>query len=112
MREFAIWKAGAIAAPINPLYTGPELEHALKECGAEIAIVMTLFYEKVKAVQAKTPVKRIIATNIREYLPKVLMVAFMLLKEKKEGHRISLRDNDLWFAELIRRAQGQGPTGS
>ena len=32
---------------------------------------MTLFYEKVKAVQAKTPVKRIIATNIREYLPKV-----------------------------------------
>ena len=83
--EFAVWKAGGIVASINPLYTAPELEHALKECGAEVAIVLTLFYDKVKAVQAKTPLKRIIATNIREYLPKVLMVAFMLLKEKKEG---------------------------
>jgi long-chain acyl-CoA synthetase len=108
LAEFAIWKAGAIAAPINPLYTGPELEHALKECSAEIAIVMTLFYEKVKAVQAKTSVKRIIATNIREYLPKVLMVAFMLLKEKKEGHRISPRDNDLWFGDLIDANKGKG----
>ena len=32
--EFAIWKAGGIVASINPLYTGPELEHALNECGA------------------------------------------------------------------------------
>jgi long-chain acyl-CoA synthetase len=108
MAEFAIWKAGAIAAPINPLYTGPELEHALKECGAEIAIVMTRFYEKVKAVQAKTPLKRIVATNIREYLPKALMIAFMLLKEKKDGDRVRLRDNDLWFGDLIHAHKGQG----
>lgn len=106
--EFAIWKAGAIAAPINPLYTAPELEHALKECGAEVAIVLTLFYEKVKAVQAKTSLKRVVATNIREYLPKALMVAFMLLKEKKEGHRVRLRDNDLWLGELIDAHKGQG----
>ncbi len=106
--QFAIWKAGAIAAPINPLYTGPELEHALRECGAEIAIVMTRFYEKVKAVQAKTLVKRVIATNIREYLPKLLMVAFVLLKEKKDGDRVSLRDNDLWFADLIHEHKGKG----
>lgn len=100
--EFAIWKAGGIVASINPLYTGPELEHALNECGAETALVLTLFYEKVKAVQPKTRLKRVIATNIREYLPKPLMVLFMLLKEKKEGHRVSLRDGDLWFADLIR----------
>ncbi len=106
--QFAIWKAGAVAAPINPLYTAPELEHALRECGAEIAIVLTRFYEKVKAVQPKTPLKRIVATNIREYLPKVLMVAFMLLKEKKEGDRVSLRDNDLWFQDLIHEYKGKG----
>jgi long-chain acyl-CoA synthetase len=105
--EFAIWKAGGIVASINPLYTGPELEHALKECGAETAIVMTLFYDKVKAAQKKTALKRVIATNIREYLPKALMVAFMLLKEKKEGHRVSLRDGDLWFAELIQAHAGK-----
>ncbi len=108
LSELGIWKAGAIAASINPLYTGPELEHALKECGAEIAIVLTLFYEKIKAVQPKTPLKRIIATNIREYLPKVLMVAFMLLKEKKEGHRVSLRDGDVWLGDLIHDHRAKG----
>lgn len=106
--EFAIWKAGGIVASINPLYTGPELEHALNECGAETAIVLTLFYAKVKAVQPKTKLKRIIATNIREYLPKPLSVLFMLLKEKKEGHRVSLRDGDLWFADVIREHAHQG----
>ena len=69
--EFAIWKAGGIVASINPLYTERELEHALNECGAETVIVLTLFYNKVKAVQAKTKLKRVIATNIREYLPKL-----------------------------------------
>ena len=106
--EFAIWKAGGIAAPINPLYTPPELEHALNECGAETIFVLTLFYEKVKALQAKTKLKHIIATNIREYLPKPLMVLFMLLKEKKEGHRVSLRDGDLWLADLIREHAHKG----
>ncbi len=106
--ELAIWKAGGIVASVNPLYTEPELEHALKECGAETAIVLTLFYNKVKSVQARTPLKRVIATNIREYLPKVMMVLFMLLKEKKEGHRIELKAGDLWFADLIREHAGKG----
>lgn len=106
--EFAIWKAGGIVASVNPLYTGPELEHALNECGAETAIVLTLFYDKVKALQPKTQLKQIIATNIREYLPKPLMILFMLLKEKKEGHRISLQEGDLWFGELIRKFMHQG----
>lgn len=106
--EFAIWKAGGIVAPVNPLYTGPELEHALNECGAETAIVLTLYYDKAKALQAKTQLKRIIATNIREYLPKPLMVLFVLLKEKKEGHRVTLQEGDLWFAELIREHAHRG----
>ena len=104
--EFAIWKAGGIVASINPLYTEPELEHALNECGAETVIVLTLFYNKVKAVQAKTKLKRVIATNIREYLPKLLMVLFVLAKEKKEGHRVQLQAGDLWFADLIREHTG------
>jgi long-chain acyl-CoA synthetase len=104
--ELAIWKAGGIVASVNPLYTERELEHALNECGAETAIVLTLFYHKVKAVQGKTPLKRIIATNIREYLPRVLMLLFILAKEKKEGHRVALQPGDLWLADLIRQHEG------
>jgi long-chain acyl-CoA synthetase len=43
------WKAGAVAVPMNPLYTERELEFAIQECEAEIVVVLTRFYSKVKA---------------------------------------------------------------
>jgi long-chain acyl-CoA synthetase len=92
--EFGIWKAGAIAACINPVYTPFELQHALNECGAETAIVMTMFYDKVKEIQANTKVHRIIATNVKDYLPSVKRLLFTLVKEEKEGHRATLRDGE------------------
>jgi long-chain acyl-CoA synthetase len=106
--EFAIWKAGAVTACINPLYTGFELEHALRECGAETAIVMTLFYNTVKEVQAKTGVKRVIATSVKEYLPFVTRLLFTLVKEKKEGHRITLKQGDFRFQDLVKQGAKAG----
>ena len=87
----AIWKAGAIAVPVNPLYTEHEMEHALNEVGAAAVIALTPFYTAVKAVQARTGVKAVIATNVKEYLPAHMGLLFTLVKEKKEGHRIALQ---------------------
>lgn len=103
--QIGAWKAGAIVSPINPLYTERELEHALNEIGAETVVVLTTFYDKLKAIQSKTRVRRVIATNIKEYLPPVLRLAFTLLKEKKEGHRATLRTGDYQMSELLRQAQ-------
>ena len=104
--QFGVWKAGAIVAPLNPLYTERELEHALNECGAETAVVLTPFYTKLKALQPRTPLQRVIATNIKEYLPPLLRLLFTLFKEKKEGHRITLQPGDLWLGDLLRRHAG------
>ncbi len=87
---FGIWKAGGIVVPLNPLYTERELEHALCESGAETVVVLTPFYKKVKAIQPRTPVRNVIATNIKEFLPSIKKILFTLLKEKKEGHFIEL----------------------
>ena len=106
--EFGVWKAGAVAACINPLYTEYEMEHALNECGAETAVVMTTFYNKVKNVQSKTKVKRVVAAAVREYLPFVLRLLFTLAKEKKEGHRIDLQQGDFWFKDLLNQYKGSG----
>jgi long-chain acyl-CoA synthetase len=100
------WKAGAIAVPQNPLYTEDELAFSLKECGAETVLVMTRFYAKVKALQPRTKVHTVIATNIKEYLPPVLRFLFTLLKEKKEGDRIALEPGDLWLADLLHKHAG------
>jgi long-chain acyl-CoA synthetase len=101
--QLGAWKAGAIVVPLNPLYTEHELPHMLADCGAEIALVLTPFYQKIKAAQPHTSLRRIIATNIKEYLPAHLRVLFSALKEKKEGHRIALQDGDLWLGDLLRK---------
>lgn len=109
--QIGAWKAGAVASPINPLYTDHELEHAFRETGAEIAIALTPFYDKVKALQGRTPLRQVIATNVKEYLPSVLRVLFTLLKEKKEGHRITLAPGDLWLPALIAQHAGAPAAG-
>jgi long-chain acyl-CoA synthetase len=104
--QIGAWKAGAIVAPINPLYTERELEYSLVEIRAESALVLTPFYAKIKAVQPRTPVKRVIATNIKEYLPPAMRLLFTLAMERKEGHRVALGSGDYWLPDLLRRNAG------
>lgn len=99
--ELAAWKLGAIVAPQNPIYTERELEQSMNASASETVIVLTPFYERVKAAQPRTSLKRVIATNIKEYLPGLLRVLFTIAKEKKEGHRIELRAGDFWLQDLI-----------
>jgi long-chain acyl-CoA synthetase len=100
--EFAAWKSGAIVCPFNPTYSEREMGEALRATGAETLIVLNRFYEKVKGIQSTTSLKRIVATNIKEYLPPLLRIAYTFLKEKKEGDRISLRAGDYRFTDLLR----------
>src|SRR5258706_7367723 len=46
--ELAVWKLGAILAPLNPLYTESELETALGESGATVVVALTRYYERIK----------------------------------------------------------------
>jgi len=100
--EMGAWKAGATVLPLNPIYTESELEGPLVNCAPETIVTLTLFYNRVKAIQPNTKVKRVIATNIKEFLPPVLRLLFTLVKEKKEGHRIKLQTGDFWFSDLLR----------
>ncbi|NTU67782.1 MAG: long-chain fatty acid--CoA ligase [Chlorobiaceae bacterium] len=109
--EFGIWKAGGVVVPINPLYTGHELEYAISECGAETAVVLSLFYAKVCEVRGKTPLKRIVASNIKDYLPPLKRLLFTMLKEAKEGHRASIAPGDYGMREMIAAHEGKSPTG-
>jgi long-chain acyl-CoA synthetase len=104
--QIGAWKAGAIVAPINPLYTERELEYSLVEIGAETVLVLTPFYAKIKAIQPRTPVKHVIATNIKEFLPPVMRLLFTLAMEKKEGHRVPIETGDHCLMDLLRSHAG------
>jgi long-chain acyl-CoA synthetase len=104
--ELGAWKAGTILVPLNPIYSEQELEGTLQRTGVETIVVLTLFYGRIKAVQPRTGLRRVIATNIKEYLPPLLRVLFTLAKERRDGHRVRLGAGDLWLGELLDRHAG------
>jgi long-chain acyl-CoA synthetase len=104
--QLGAWKAGAILVPLNPVYTEQELAGALARTGAETIVVLTPFYRRVKAIQPRTALTRVVAANVKEYLPPPLRVLFTLAKERKDGHRVTLEEGDLWLGDLLRRHQG------
>jgi long-chain acyl-CoA synthetase len=101
--EIGAWKIGAIACPFNPTYTEREMEDALAATGARTLVVLNRFYPKIKQFQHATQVERIIATNIKEYLPFLLSVGYTFLKEKKDGERISIAAGDYRMSDLLRK---------
>ena len=100
---FAILKAGGIVVSINPLYKPKEIIHQVNDAGIEFLFVMSNFYNLIKEAQPNTKIKKIIVTNIKEYLPPILAFLFGLTKEKKGGFRVELAAGDIWFKDLIAR---------
>jgi long-chain acyl-CoA synthetase len=100
--EFGTWKAGAIVVALNPTYSEREIEAALDSTRASTVVTLTPFYNRLKAVQGRTQVRRVIATSIKEYLPPLLRVLFTLFKEKQGGHRVPTVPGDFRFQDLLR----------
>jgi long-chain acyl-CoA synthetase len=104
--QLGAWKAGAVVLFLNPLYTAGELEPIVRHTRPAAAVVLTPFYEKLKALQAESGLRLVVATNIKEYLPPSLRVLFTLFREKKEGHRVVLRNGDCWLPALLSEHAG------
>jgi long-chain acyl-CoA synthetase len=73
---FGALKAGAVVVPTNPIYTERELEHQLRDSGAETAVVLDLVYHRFLHVRENTPVKRVIVAGVQDYLPPVLAAGY------------------------------------
>ncbi|HEX5312338.1 AMP-binding protein [Aquabacterium sp.] len=65
---FAVLKIGAVVVNVNPLYTPRELNHQLKDSGAETIIVMETFAKTLQEALPGTKVKRIVLTQIGDLL--------------------------------------------
>jgi len=107
--ELAAWKLGAVAVPLNPIYGGDELTGPLRTTGPRVAVVLTPFYEALKAVQAETPVEHVVLTSIKEWFPPLLRVLFTVAMERKLGHRATARDRDAWMPALLAAHAGHRP---
>ncbi|GMV32746.1 MAG: long-chain fatty acid--CoA ligase [Chloroflexi bacterium CFX1] len=101
---FGILKAGGVVVAINPTYPVEEILTPVNDAGIEVMFCMSRFYGKLKEVRAKSGLKKIIVTNIKEALPPVLRFLFTIAKEKKEGDRVDALDaNDAWMPDLLKK---------
>jgi long-chain acyl-CoA synthetase len=107
--ELGAWKIGAVPAPLSPLYTAREIELALVENDVDTIVTLTRYYERVKQVQARTPLRRVIATNIKAYFPPVLRLLFTLARERRDGDRVTLAKDDHDLGTLLARHEGERP---
>jgi long-chain acyl-CoA synthetase len=87
----ATMKLGAIAVPLNPLYSEGELEHALKTSGAEVLILWSPLYGSVKKIQPRTKLRLVIATELEEYMP----------AGTKVTRNATLEEGDVWWEDLL-----------
>lgn len=80
----AVLRAGYAVVNVNPLYTPRELEHQLKDSGAEAIVVLENFATTVQQVVAKTAVKHIIVGSMGDLLGfKGVIVNLVIRKVKK-----------------------------
>jgi len=82
---FGALRAGYTVVNCNPLYTARELEHQLKDSGAEAIVIVENFAHVLQDVIGKTLVKHVIATELGDMLgfPKRSLVNFVVKHVKK-----------------------------
>jgi long-chain acyl-CoA synthetase len=87
----AVLRAGYAVVNINPLYTPRELEHQLKDSGAEAVIVLENFASTVQKVIASTQVKHVIVGSMGDLLGlKGVIVNLVVRRVKKMVPTFSL----------------------
>lgn len=82
---FGALRAGMTVVNVNPLYTPRELEHQLKDSGAEVIIILENFAKTLQSVIKRTAVQHVIVTSIGDLLgfPKRLIVNAVVKYVKK-----------------------------
>ena len=101
----AVWKCGGTMVPINPMYTGRELETILADAGATMVIADEQYVENIPTRTASGGERTIIAASAAQFAADGV--------DSRTGHRAALNggatDGRLIFEDLARQFAGQRP---
>lgn len=80
----AVLRAGYVVVNVNPLYTPRELEHQLKDSGAEAIILLENFAVTLQAIVRNTAIKHVVVASMGDLMgAKGLLVNFVVRRVKK-----------------------------
>jgi long-chain acyl-CoA synthetase len=82
---FGALRAGCVVVNCNPLYTPRELEHQLKDAGAEAIVIVENFAATLEQVIGHTAIRKVVVTSIGELLGPIKgrLVDFAIRNVKK-----------------------------
>ena len=104
---FGVLRAGCTVVNVNPLYTPRELEHQLKDAGAEAIVILENFGHVLQEVRARTPIKHVVLTSLGELLGvKGVIVNLVVRKVKKMVPPYDL-PGAIWFKEALQEGKGK-----
>jgi long-chain acyl-CoA synthetase len=101
-------RAGYTVVNVNPLYTPRELEHQLKDSGAEAIVILENFAVTLQEVMARTDVRHVLVTSIGDLLgfPKAAVVNFTVRRIRHMVPPYSLPGH-VRFTDALESGRGQ-----
>ena len=82
---FGLLRAGYVVVNVNPMYTARELEHQLKDSGAQAIVIVDVFANTLAKVISNTAIKHVVITGLADMMPwpKRVLGNFLVRKVKK-----------------------------
>jgi long-chain acyl-CoA synthetase len=110
----AVLRAGYVVVNVNPLYTPRELEHQLKDSGAEAIVILENFAVTLQEVVKRTAVKHIVLAAMGDLLPglKGHLVNFVVRNVKKMVPAFSLPNDGQIRVTTFKKALAAGRSAS
>ena len=103
--QYAVWKAGGIVVPLNPMFKEKELEYYFQDSGAKMLITLASTYEATaKNVAEKLKIKSVISCSGLDFLHPKDPIPKVLLGEGSKKFPETLD-----FLELLKKYDGQVP---
>ena len=101
-------RAGYVVVNVNPLYTPRELEHQMKDSGAEAIVILENFAATLQQVIARTALKHVVVTSLGDLLgfPKGAVVNFAV---KRVKHMVPpyVLPGHLRFHDVLSQGEGR-----
>jgi len=105
---FGTLRAGYTVVNVNPLYTARELEHQLKDSGAEVIVILENFANTLEEVLPRTPIKHVVVASLGDLLGvKGTIVNFVVRNVKKMVPPFEL-PNAQRFNDMLKEGAGLG----
>jgi long-chain acyl-CoA synthetase len=104
---FGILRAGLVVVNTNPLYTARELEHQLKDSGAQAIVILENFAHVLQDVISRTAVRKVLVTAVGDMLswPKSWIVNFVVRHQRKQVRPWSIH-SALDFRDALQDGRG------